>query len=345
MGVKIKQIVEDVITTPKIDNFAGKVIAIDAFNTLYSFLSTIRQYDGTPLMDADGRITSHLSGFFFRNMYLLENRIKPIYIFDGEAPKLKADTVAERIETRSVAKKKAEEARDRGDAVEAKKYAQASSKIEPYMLGEIKELFKLMGIPYLDAPGEGEAQASYMAERKDVHFVASQDYDCLLFGASSLLRNLTQNKERRIRGKTYKIEMQLLKFADVLKHLKITREELVDLGILIGTDFNNGIPGVGQKTGLKLIQEHGSIEAILDAKPDYKDKLSIELVKQVRDIFLNPNVTDNYKFSFNKLEAKELVDFMCKDHGFSKTRIISRYKKYKTVISQKGQKSLDSFFG
>jgi flap endonuclease-1 len=341
MGVKIKDLVQDVITKPDIKDFAGKIIAIDAFNTLYSFLSTIRQYDGTPLMDSKGNITSHLSGFYYRNLFLLENRIKPMYIFDGEAPSLKADTVAQRIETRSIAREKAEAARDRGEIMEAKKFAQASSKIEPYMLGEIKELFDLMGVPYLDAPGEGEAQASYMVEKKDVHFVASQDYDCLLFGAPRLLRNLTQNKERRIRGKSYKIEMQLLNHDEVLKHLGITREGLVDLGILIGTDFNKGIPGVGQKTGLKLIQEHGSIEAILDAKPTYRENLTLELTKQVRDIFLKPNVTDDYNINFKNPEAKELVDFLSKGHEFDRNRIISRYKKYKSMLQNK---SLDSFF-
>ncbi|MHA1371744.1 MAG: flap endonuclease-1 [Promethearchaeota archaeon] len=343
MGVKIKKIISDARKKANIQDFYGKRIAIDAFNWLYSFLSTIRQYDGTPLMDSHGHVTSHLSGFFFRNLYLLENGIKPIYIFDGKSPELKMKTIMERIKIRENARIKAEEARERGDYEEAKKYAQASSKIEPYMIPEVKELLDLMGIPYIDAPSEAEAQAAYMAIKNEVYIVSSQDYDAFLFGAPRLLRNLTQQKKRVIRGQTYSIEMELYVLENVLNVLGITREQLIDIGILIGTDFNTGIPRVGEKTALKLIKEYGCLENIYEKKPQYEAHLPLQLAIEVRKIFLQPETTDSYEIKFKPLNAKGLVGFLCGDHDFSvervKKQLIMLKKRTKVVKHER----LDSF--
>ena len=103
MGVKLKDIVE-----PKSISFKdleGRSVSIDAFNTLYQFLSTIRQRDGRPLTDENGNITSHLSGILYRNSSMIEKDIKPIYIFDGKAPELKSETQAKRREVRNEAEK------------------------------------------------------------------------------------------------------------------------------------------------------------------------------------------------------------------------------------------------
>lgn len=344
MGVKITEIVSNAKKLPAITDFAGKKIAIDAFNWLYSFLAPIRLADGSLLQDKEGKSTSHLSGFFYRNVFLLENRIKPVYVFDGVPSELKRETIQQRVATREEAKKKAEVAKEAGELAEARRYAEASTRIEPHMVPDCKRLFELMGIPYIDAPSEGEAQASYMVNKNDVFIAASQDYDCFLFGAKSLLRNLTQQEKRTIRGKVYKIEMESYQLDDVLQQLEITHPQLVDLGILTGTDFNDGVHGVGQKTALKLIKECGSIEAIYEKKPELADLLPIDLVERVRKIFLEPNVTDNYSMSVTPFNAKDIMEFLCTERNFNVDRIKTRIVALQKVLQKASQQSLDSFF-
>ncbi len=344
MGVKITELVSATKTTPSITDLANKKIAIDAFNWLYSFLAPIRLADGSMLQDSQGLSTSHLSGFFFRNIYLLENRIKPVYVFDGKPSELKKETIAKRVEVREVARKKAEDAKDEGEMEDARKYSEASTHIEPHMIPDCKKLFELMGIPYIEAPSEGEAQAAHLVNKNEVYTAVSQDYDCFLFGARSLLRNLTQQKVRRIRGKEYHIEMEGYDLQVVLKHLGLSREQLVDLGILIGTDFNPGIKGVGQKTALKYMVEYGTIEGVLDKKPDLAQHLPMELVKRVRTVFLEPDVTDDYDLSVKPFDPKGLVDFLCKEKSFSEDRVKTRIIALQKALKKASQQSLDSFF-
>ena len=90
MGLNIREII--LRKEMNISDLKGKIVCVDAFNILYQFLSTIRQVDGTPLMDNKKRITSHLSGIFYRNVALLSEGIKMVYVFDGKAPDLKAKT-------------------------------------------------------------------------------------------------------------------------------------------------------------------------------------------------------------------------------------------------------------
>jgi flap endonuclease-1 len=344
MGVKITEIVMAAKNTPSIADLANKKVAIDAFNWLYSFLAPIRLADGSMLQDGQGLSTSHLSGFFFRNIYLLENRIKPVYVFDGKPSELKKETIAKRVEVREEARKKAEDAKDEGEMEDARKYSEAGTHIEPHMIPDCKRLFDLMGIPYIEAPSEGEAQAAHLVNKNVVYTAVSQDYDCFLFGARSLLRNLTQQHTRRIRGKEYHIEMEAYDFQEVLKLLGITREQLVDLGILIGTDFNPGIKGVGQKTALKYVVEYKSIEAMFDKKPDLAQHLPMDLVNRVRKVFLEPDVTDDYKMEVKPFDPKGLVDFLCKEKAFSPDRVNSRIAALQKELKKASQQSLDSFF-
>ncbi|MHA1681752.1 MAG: flap endonuclease-1 [Promethearchaeota archaeon] len=340
MGVKITKLVEDVKSTPNITKFTGKIIAIDAFNTLYALLSSIRSRDGTSFTNSEGKTTSHLIGLFSRNAYLLENRIRPVYVFDGKAPTLKASTVAKRKEIREAARKKAEVAREEGDILAARKYAQASTKLETYMIAGSKQLLNLMGIPFVQAPGEGEAQAAFMARVKQVHVVSSQDYDCFLFGAPHLLRNLTQQKFRTIQGRRYPIVKEYYSLKRVLEHLGLTQEQLVDLGILVGTDFNDNVPGVGQKTAYKLMKKHGSLKTILEEHPNYQEHLSLELAKQVQDIFLKPEINEGVTVEFGKIDGGGLIDFLCNENDFNVERTTSRVKTLQKNIRKKAQQTL-----
>ena len=227
------------------------IAAIDANNILYQFLTIIRQPDGTPLIDGKGRVTSHLSGILFRISSFMEKGIKPVFVFDGKPAELKQATIDERRKIRDTAGEKWQEALERGDEEEAYKQARSSTRVDAEIIATSKELLRLMGIPVVQAPGEGEAQASYMVAKGDARYVVSQDYDTLLFGAPLLVRNLTVSGKRKIRGRRDHSEPRADRACRHAGRPRLSREELIEIAILIGTDFNPGVDGVGAKTGLK----------------------------------------------------------------------------------------------
>lgn len=327
MGVKLKDIIE-----PESINFKdleGRTISIDAFNTLFQFLSTIRQRDGRPLCDENGNVTSHLSGILYRNSSMIEKGIKPIYIFDGKAPELKSETQAKRREIRDEAEQTYKEALAKGDEEKARKFAMRSSKLSPEILESSKKLLTLMGIPYIEAKGEGEAQAAYLVANGDAYAVASQDYDCLLFGAKRVVRNLAVNSNLG--------NLEYYDLNRVLRKLDITREELIDMGILIGTDFCEGLKGIGAKTALKLAHKGQLKEKIAELQKESDHDL-----EEVREIFLNHNVNTDYKIKWQKPEKDKIIEFLCYEHGFSEDRVSKASDKLKNLTSS--QKSLDAWF-
>lgn len=328
MGVKLKDIIE-----PENITFAdlkGKVVAIDASNALYQFLSSIRQRDGTPLKDQQGRVTSHLSGLLYRTSALVDKEIKPFYVFDGRSHFLKGETQTKRIEVRVESEKKWKKALEKGDIKEARKYAVRSSRLSSEIIESSKKLLELMGIPYIQASGEGEAQATYMVQKGDAWCVASQDYDCILFGAPLMVRNLAISSTRS--------NLEVFELDKILNKLKITRLQLVDIAILVGTDFNPGIKGVGAKTGLKLIKEHKDIYNVLK-------KLGVELEvdpEVLRSIFLKPDVSTDYEIKWKKPNKTAVIDFLSGEHSFSEERVQNALDKIKGLDTT--QKSLEDWF-
>lgn len=327
MGVKLKDIIE--AESINFKDLEGRTISIDAFNTLYQFLSTIRQRDGQPLTDENGNITSHLSGILYRNSSMIEKDIKPIYVFDGTPTDLKNETIAKRREIREESEKIYKEALARNDTETARKYAKRSSKISSEIIESSKKLLTLMGIPYVEAKGEGEAQAVYLVSKGDAWAVASQDYDCLLFGAKRVVRNLAINSNLG--------NLEYYELKKILSTLNITREELIDMGILIGTDFCEGLKGVGAKTALKLAKNNQLKEKIAKLQ-----KSSTHDLEEVHEIFLNHNVNTNYNIKFKKVKQDKLIEFLCYEHGFSEERVIKASDKLKNLSSNQG--SLDAWF-
>lgn len=327
MGVKLKDIIEP--ETINFKDLEGRVVSIDAFNTLYQFLSTIRQRDGRPLTDENGNVTSHLSGILYRNSSMIEKDIKPIYIFDGQAPELKSETQAKRREIREESEKIFKQALAEGDTEKARKYAMRSSKLSPEIIESSKKLLTLMGIPYVEAKGEGEAQAAYLVAKGDAYAVASQDYDCLLFGAKRVVRNLAVNSNTK--------NLEYYQLDHVLRELKITREELIDMGILIGTDFSEGLKGVGAKTALKLAHKGQLKEKIAELQKESSHDLD-----EVREIFLNHDVNTDYKINWGKPQKDKIIEFLSFEHGFSEDRVSKAADKLKNLNSSQG--SLDAWF-
>ncbi len=335
------------------EDLRGKVVAIDGYNALYQFLSIIRQPDGTPLKDSKGRITSHLSGVFYRMVNVLEEGVLPVFVFDGVPPEIKAAEVERRKEKRTEAAEKYEEALEAGDMEQAFVYATQATSLRKEMVEGAKHLLDLLGIPSVMAPSEGEAQAAHMAIKGDVWAVVSQDFDSLLHGAPRMVRNLTISGKRKLpRKKQYiVVKPELLELEKVLSELEITQEQLIDIGILLGTDFNpEGVKGVGPKTALKLIKEHGSLEEALK----HLDKEVFFPVKpeKIRKWFLKPEITDNYVLEKHDPDFEGTIDFLCNERDFSKDRVSKALKKLtkrKKAIDEeekkkKQQTSLDVFF-
>lgn len=319
----------------------GKVIAIDAFNTLYQFLSIIRQMDGTPLVDDRGEVTSHLSGIIYRVTNLVEQGIKPAFVFDGRPPSFKAETIKARVEIREAAKQMYEAAKASGSA-DAYKYAQASTSINAQIIIDAKELLGLMGIPYLVAPSEGEAQASYMVANGTADYVGSQDFDSLLFGAPRMVRNIAITGKRKLPRKGIYVEVkpETIEMEELLRTLDITREQLIDMGILIGTDYNPGIYKVGPKTALKLVKKHSSMQEILDELGQ-----TIENYESIKEFFLHPPTTDDYSIKWGKPEPDKIRHFLCDEHSFSKERVDKVLERLETAVSETTrQKTLSAWF-
>ncbi|MDR2967212.1 MAG: flap endonuclease-1 [Methanobacteriaceae archaeon] len=327
MGVKFK----DIISPEKINlkDLDGKIIAIDAANTLYQFLSSIRQKDGTPLMDSKGNVTSHLSGILYRTSFIVEKGVKPIYVFDGKPSKLKDGTIKERRIIREEAEKRWKKALEEGDEETARKYATRSSRMSPYIIDSSKKLLDIMGIPYVQSFGEGEAQASYMVANGDAWAVASQDYDCLLFGSPKIIRNLTFSGNLA--------DLEYLELKKVLNELELTRNQLIDVALMVGTDFNPGIKRVGAKTGLKIAKT-SSLDKYLKEKNTDLGLATDDL----RNIFLNPEINKDYNIQWKSVDKEEIIDFMCINHDFSQERVLAAVKKMEKTDTT--QKSLTDWF-
>ncbi len=338
MGIDLSDIVEP--RPSALRDFKGRAIAVDGYNALYQFLSSIRQADGTPLMDSKGRITSHLSGTFHRTANLLEAGIRPVYVFDGKPNPLKAGTLQERRHRKEKAQAQWDEALEAGDMETARMKAQQTSRLTKEMAAQARELLGYMGVPCVEAPEDGEAQASYMAGKGDVYAAASQDYDSLLFGAPVLVRNMTLSGRRKLPRRNVYVDVvpETLRLSDMLGALQITREQLVDMGVLMGTDFNPGVKGIGPKKALKLMKDHGSGEAAIREK-----KLDVPGFEKVREIFLSPKVNDNYALSWGRMDRAKIEDMLCNEFEFSPQRLGTTLDKISGGQKARAQQSLDGW--
>jgi flap endonuclease-1 len=272
--------------------------------------------------------------------------IKPIYVFDGTPPALKEVEIKRRMRVKEEAAVRYDRALREGKIEEARVYAQATSHLKDYMADDSKKLLELMGIPWVQAPSEGEAEAAHLTRRGDADYCASQDYDSLLFGAPKLIRNVTISGRRKLPSKNVFIEVipEVVELEAALKECGITYEQLIDVGILIGTDFNpDGIKGLGPKTALKLIKEHGNLDKAL---PYVKNAEFPVEHQRIREIFLKPKVTDDYRIEWKEPDVEGLVDFICRQRDFSEERVRKTLERMqKGITSVRGKTTLEKWFG
>lgn len=343
MGVNISEIVPR--KEIEIKDLKGKVIAIDALNTLYQFLTTIRQADGTPLMDKKGNITSHLSGLFYRNINLLQEGIKPIYVFDGKPPELKREELEKRKKQKKIAQEKYEKAKAEEDTYGMRKYSAQFVKVDNKIIEESKELLEAMGIPTIQSEGEGEAQAAQIVAHNLAWASASQDYDSLLYGTPRLIRNMTLSRKRKTGSGVYvETMMELVEFENLLAKLQINKDQLICLGILVGTDFNpGGVRGIGQKRALEIVQKNKfPIEIFNFVEKSDRYELDFDWQEIFKE-FHKHNISKEEKIDFKKIDEEKITEILLK-HDFSEDRIDSGLQKLRGIEDKKKQKSLTDFF-
>jgi len=319
-----------------LEDLRGRTLAVDANNFLYQFLALVRTPNGSPLKSSDGTVTSHLAGLMHRSARLMcQYGIELIFVFDGTPPRYKDAEIAKRRAIRDKATLEWRQALEAGDYAKAFSKAVMTSRLTQAMIEDAKRLLHLLGIPHVQAPGEAEAQAAYMAMKGDVWASSSRDFDSLLFGTPKLVRYLTLTGTEFLpsRGVSRRLEPELIILDEFLRHYKIARVQVVDLAILIGTDFNEGIKGIGPKKSLMLIKEFGKIENLpssikREISPNYED---------VRKIFLEPDIDRDYTVDYGSIHEKELYSFLCDQKGFSKERVekvIERMKRHRLETKQ-----------
>lgn len=320
-------------------NYFGRKIAIDASMSIYQFLIAVRA-EGSQLTNEAGETTSHLMGLFYRTIRMLDNGLKPVYVFDGKPPSLKSGELAKRTERREEAQKQLDQATEAGDQENVDKFSRRLVKVTPQHNKECKELLALMGIPYVDAPCEAEAQCAELVKGGKVYAMGSEDMDSLTFGTNILLRHLTFSEAR-------KMPIQEFHFDKVLSELEFTKEQFIDLCILLGCDYCESIKGIGPVTAIKLIREHKSLEKVLENIDGKKYTVPDNwLYKEARQLFLEPEVTPaiDLELKWQKPDEEKLIDFMCKKNGFSEERIRNGAKKILKAKQSSTQGRMDSFF-
>lgn len=342
MGVGLKDLVEK--KPISFDDLKGKTLAVDTYNLLYQFLSTIRLRDGALLTDSSGSTTSHISGLFSRTANLMQKGIRLAFVFDGPAPKLKLDEQKRRRELKAAAEEKYRSAVKREDLEDMKKFASRTSRLTPEMVEEAKKLVAALGMPVVQAACEGEAQAAYLVKNREAYAEVSEDYDCLLFGVPRLVKNLSITGRKKKANKLYfeKTAPELIELDKTLEKLGISRKQLVALGLMVGTDYNRkGIPGLGQKKSLKLIKQYGDDLKGLFSSVAWDKHFSFPW-QEAFDLIMNMPVNKDYELKWAPVDRDAVIRLMCQDHDFSAERVSQTLDKLAPAESP--QKGLTDFF-
>ena len=335
MGLQIGEIVPRKAIS--LSELKGKIVAVDAYNAIYQFLSSVRQPDGMPLMDDKKRATSHLSGLFYRNISLMAEGIKLVYVFDGEYHELKGRTHSIRGEAKELAREKYEKARDEEDIEGMGKYARGNIRLTKEMAEESKELLEAMGIGIVQAPGEGEMQCAQLVKDGAAFAVGSQDYDALVVGGTRLIQNLTLARKRKLATGYVYISPEILEYSRVLGDLGIDPDQFISLAILVGTDFNpGGVHGIGPKKALALVkQKKYPVEIFREV-----EHLLEFNWQEVFEIFKKPNVHAGLKVSFPKRDSLRIKKILVDEHDFNLERVERQLEKLEEGKRKSSQQTL-----
>ena len=323
----------------EIKNYFGRKVAVDASMCIYQFLIAVRQ-EGNMLTNEDGETTSHLMGMFYRTIRMVENGIKPVYVFDGKPPDMKSGELEKRKERREEAQKALEKAEEAGDAENIEKFNRRLVKVTKQHNEECKQLLELMGIPYVDAPCEAEAQCAALVKGGKVWATGTEDMDSLTFGSNVVLRHLTFSEARKMPIKEYHYDK-------LLEELGLSNEEFIDLCILLGCDYCESIRGIGPKRAFDLIKQHKTIDEIMKHLDSKKYTIPENwMYKEARELFKAPEVKESsdVELKWSEPKEEELVDFMVKQKQFNEDRMRNGIKKLAKARTGSTQGRLDGFF-
>ncbi|MFB6082327.1 MAG: flap endonuclease-1 [Halanaeroarchaeum sp.] len=312
-----------VIEEVAFDDLDGTVVAVDAHNWLYRYLTVTVKFTGQSVYTtADGEEVANLIGIVQGLPKFFEHDLSPVFVFDGGVTDLKSAEIEQRREAKEAAAEKMAEAEEAGDRIEAARLESRTQRLTDTIQTTTRELLDLLDVPYVDAPAEGEAQAAYMAREDDaVDYAGSEDYDTLLLGAPVTLRKLTT------RGNPERMD-----FERTLEKHDVTWEQLVDVAILIGTDFNEGLTGYGPKTALSAVKEHGDLMAVLD-----DEGATIENAEQIRELFLDPEVTDDYDVDLDIApKVDEAKAYVTEEWGIPLEEVERGFQRIEESVTQTG---------
>mmetsp|Transcript_18698 Transcript_18698/g.29665 ORF Transcript_18698/g.29665 Transcript_18698/m.29665 type:complete len:401 (+) Transcript_18698:2-1204(+) len=348
MGIKgltklIQQTAEGSYKEGSMKSYFGRTVAMDATMFLYQFLIAIRYGEGGGNLTNDaGDTTSHINGFLYRTIRMMENGIKPVYIFDGKPPDFKAEELAKRKEKREKAEQELKEAEETGDTDKVVQMQKRTVKVTKQHVKEVQDLLTFMGVPWFQAPGEAEAQASRMCAQGVVYGTGTEDMDALTFGTRRLVRHLTDPEARKKPVMEFDLEK-------VLKGMDVTMEQFIDICILCGCDYCPSIRGIGPKRAVEFIRKYKNIETMVEKlKSDEKYKIPEDWeYKKARDLFKNPDVTNKEhlpKFEWKAPMEQELTQFLVDRMNFGMDRVKKAVERLKACKGKSAQRRLDSFF-
>lgn len=350
MGIKgLNRLVADhvpgAIRSAELKTFFGRKVAIDASMCLYQYLIAVRQSDGNQLMNEEGQTTSHLSGFFYRTIRMIESGLKPVYVFDGKPPDLKSYELNKRIARKAKAEADIELAKEAGNLEDINKFQRRTVRATREQNEEVRTLLEYMGIPFVIAPCEAEAQCAELAKAGKVYAAASEDMDTLCYNPPYLLRHLTYSEAR-------KIPVDEVKTETITDGLELDIASFVDLCILLGCDYCETIKGIGPVTALKLVKEYKSIEKIIEVFKQDTKKYGKYVIpedwqfEQARLLFLEPEIIkgSEVELKWKQPNVEDLVEFMCVKNGFSEERVRNGAAKLAKSANSGVQGRLDSFF-
>lgn len=321
----------------------GRRIAIDASMSIYQCIIAMKGFQdgqGVELTNEAGEVTSHLNGIFARTLKMIDEGIKPIYVFDGKPPTLKSETLAVRRHHADDAEKKFSEAKDAGDDEMMEKMSKRTVRVTPEQNEDVKKMLRLMGVPVVQAASEAEAQCAELVQKGKAWAVGTEDMDALTFGSKIMLRHLhfSDAKKRPI------LEVHL---HDILEESGLTMAQFVDLCILLGCDYTSKISGIGPKTAWTNITKYGTIEKIIESLDTTKHPVPANFnFVDARDLFLNPEVTpgEELTIEFNEPDDNGLMEFLVNEKKFNPDRVSKAIVRLRTALKAKSQARLDDFF-
>ena len=329
------------ISNKDLDLLSGKVIMIDASMQIYQCLIAIRQGPSGQLAASDGDVTSHLTGLFYRTIRLIEAGIKPVYVFDGKPPQLKQKELDKRNERQAQA---LSELKVTDDAVEIEKQEKRSVRATREQSEEVKKLLTLMGIPVVQAPCEAEATCAAYVKAGKAYATATEDMDSLTFGSTYVIRHINSTDQKKQPTVEYSLP-------NILNDMGITMDQFIEICILSGCDYTKTIKGIGPTRAYQLIQEHSTIENVLDVlkKKHGEEQFSTMVpedypIESVRDLFNNPDVDITQELTWKPPDREALVSFLVDEKKFSADRVNKGCDRIRTAKAKGTQHRISQFF-